>query len=70
VERPSWEQAQLARRIAGERWFTQREIGRIVAARARGSRRALDAVGPTPGRGNVKGAQVKEARRIRGLDPP
>jgi hypothetical protein len=70
VDRPSWEQAELARRIAGERLFTVREILRIVAARARRSSGAMDAIGATPGRGNEKGAQVREARRIRGLDPP
>ena len=70
VDRPSWEQAELARRIASERWFTARELGRVVIAHARGSRAEWEAAGATPGRGTERGAQVKEARRIRGLDPP
>jgi len=70
VERPSWEQAELARRIASERGFTARELGRILAARARSSRADFDRAGAPPGRGAERGAQVKAARRIRGLDPP
>jgi len=68
LDRRSDEQAELSRRIATERGFRAREMVRIILARLRHRRAAFDHAGAPPGRGAEKGAQVRAARRIRGLD--
>jgi hypothetical protein len=69
VERPSHEQEALTRRIEGERAFQLRELGRAGASRLRHPRTDPHSFGPRVEAGAGKGAQVREARRIRGLDP-
>jgi len=69
VERPSHEQEELTRRIERERAFQLRELGRAVASRLRHPRTDPHSFGPRVEAGAGKGAQVREARRIRGLDP-
>jgi glycosyltransferase involved in cell wall biosynthesis len=69
VERASHEQEELARRMERERAFQLRELGRAVAGRLRHPRTDPFSFGPQVGPGAGKGAQVREARRIRGLDP-
>jgi len=69
VERPSHEQAELTRRIESERAFQLRELGRAVVSRLRHPRTDPHSFGPQVEAGSGKGAQVREARRIRGLDP-
>jgi Glycosyl transferase family 2 len=68
VERPSFEQEELTRRMRRERAFQLREIGRAMAGRALHPRTDPHSFGPQVGPGAGKGAQVREARRIRGLD--
>lgn len=69
VERPSHEQEELVRRMEGERAFQLRELGRAIASRALHPRTDPHSFGPRVGPDAGKGAQVREARRIRGLDP-
>lgn len=69
VERPSHEQEALMRRIEGERAFQLRELGRAVASRARHPRSDPNRFAPQVGPDAGKGAYVRAARRIRGLDP-
>lgn len=69
VERASHEQEELARRMESERAFQLRELGRAVASRLRHPRTDPHSFGPQIPPGAGKGAQVREARRIRGLDP-
>lgn len=68
VERRSDEQEKLFRRIRGERAFQLRELGRAVTSRVR--QRGLDPnrFAPRVGPGDGKGAYVRAARRVRGLD--
>ncbi len=68
VERPSHEQEELTGRMRRERAFQLRELGRAVASRALHPRTDPKSFGPQVGPGAGKGAQVREARRIRGLD--
>jgi glycosyltransferase involved in cell wall biosynthesis len=68
VERPSHEQEALMRRIEEERAFQLRELGRAVASRILHPRTDPHSFGPQVGPDAGKGAQVREARRIRGLD--
>jgi hypothetical protein len=68
VERASHEQEELFGRIQGERAFQLRELGRAIASRALHPRTDPHSFGPKVGPGAGKGAQVREARRIRGLD--
>ncbi len=69
VERASHEQEELTRRIESERAFQLRELGRAMASRLRHPRTDPHRFGPRVEPGAGKGAQVREARRIRGLDP-
>lgn len=69
VERPSFEQEELTRRMESERAFQLRELGRAMASRLRHPRTDPHSFGPQVPSGAGKGAQVREARRIRGLDP-
>jgi glycosyl transferase family 2 len=69
VERASFEQEELTRRMERERAFQLRELGRAVASRLRHPRTDPHSFGPRVEAGAGKGAQVREARRIRGLDP-
>ncbi len=69
VERASHEQEELTRRMETERAFQLRELGRAVASRLRHPRTDPHSFGPQVAPGAGKGAQVREARRIRGLDP-
>jgi hypothetical protein len=69
VERPSHEQEELTRRMESERAFQLRELGRAVASRLRHPRTDPHSFGPQIQPGAGRGAQVREARRIRGLDP-
>ena len=69
LERPSHEQEELARLMAEERLFQLRELGRAVASRLRHPRTDPHSFGPQIGPDPAKGAHVREARRIRGLDP-
>ncbi|HEX3324278.1 MAG TPA: glycosyltransferase [Solirubrobacterales bacterium] len=69
VERPSHEQEELTRRMGSERAFQLRELCRTVASRARHPRSDPNRFAPQVGPGAGKGAYVREARRIRGLDP-
>jgi glycosyltransferase involved in cell wall biosynthesis len=68
VERRSDEQEELMRRIERERAFQLRELGRAVAGRVLHPRIDPHSFGPRVGSGGGKGAYVREARRIRGLD--
>jgi glycosyltransferase involved in cell wall biosynthesis len=68
VERRSDEQEELTRRIETERAFQLRELGRAVASRALHPRTDPHRFGPQVNFDAEKGAFVKEARRIRGLD--
>jgi len=68
VERPSFEQEELMRRMRRERAFQLRELGRAVASRVRHPLTDPHSFGPQIGPGAGRGAQVREARRIRGLD--
>ena len=69
VERASHEQEELTRRMETERAFQLRELGRAVASRLRHPRTDPHSFGPQVPQGAGKGAQVREARRVRGLDP-
>jgi glycosyltransferase involved in cell wall biosynthesis len=69
VERRSDEQRQLARRIEGERAFQLRELVRAVVSRARHPRSDPNRFAPQVDSGEGKGAYVRAARRVRGLDP-
>lgn len=68
VERPSHEQEALIWRMRRERAFQLRELGRAVASRVLHPRTDPHSFGPQVAPGSGKGAQVREARRIRGLD--
>ena len=68
VERRSDEQEELMRRIEGERAFQLRELGRTVARRVLDPRSDPHRFGPPVDDNAGKGAYVREARRIRGLD--
>jgi hypothetical protein len=68
VERRSDEQEELMRRMERERGFQLRELGRAVASRALHPRTDPHSFGPQIPPGGGRGAQVREARRIRGLD--
>jgi Glycosyl transferase family 2 len=69
VERRSDEQEALTRRMERERAFQLRELARAVMSRARHPRRDPNRFAPQVGPEDGKGAFVREARRIRGLDP-
>lgn len=69
VERPSHEQEELTRRIEAERAFQLRELCRAVASRARHPRSDPNRFAPQVGPEDGKGAYVRAARRVRGLDP-
>jgi len=69
VEGASHEQEELSRRMETERAFQLRELGRAMASRLRHPRTDPFSLGPQVSPGAGKGAQVREARRIRGLDP-
>ncbi len=69
VERSSHEQEELARLMGRERNFQLRELGRAVASRLRHPRTDPHSFGPQVDTNPGKGAYVREARRIRGLDP-
>lgn len=69
VERASYEQEELTRRMETEWAFQLRELGRAMASRLRHPRTDPHSFGPQIPPGAGKGAQVREARRIRGLDP-
>jgi glycosyltransferase involved in cell wall biosynthesis len=69
VERRSEEQEELFRRIEGERAFQLRELGRAAASRARHPRSDPNRFAPQVGPDAGKGAYVRAARRVRGLDP-
>jgi glycosyl transferase family 2 len=69
VKRRSHEQEELTRRIEGERAFQLRELGRAVASRARHPRSDPNRFAPQVGPEAGKGAYVRAARRVRGLDP-
>lgn len=69
IERPSHEQEALTRRINAERGFQLRELGRAVASRARHPRSDPNRFAPQVGPADGKGAYVRAARRVRGLDP-
>jgi len=56
------------RRMRRERAFQLRELGRTVASRVRRPLTDPHSFGPQVGPGAGRGAQVREARRIRGLD--
>jgi hypothetical protein len=56
------------RRMGSERAFQLRELGRAVASRALHPRTDPHSFGPQISPGAGKGAQVRAARRIRGLD--
>jgi len=68
VERRSDEQEGLMRRMERERAFPLRELGRAVASRVRHPRVNPHSFGPQISPGAGKGAHVREARRIRGLE--
>jgi hypothetical protein len=69
VERRSDEQEELSGRIEGERAFQLRELARAVASRARWPRSDPNRFAPQVGSEDGKGAYVRAARRVRGLDP-
>ncbi len=69
VERSSEEQEELTGRMEAERAFQLRELGRAVASRLLHPRTDPHSFGPQVGPDAGKGAHVREARRIRGLDP-
>lgn len=69
IERPSHEQEALTRRINAERAFQLRELGRAVASRARHPRSDPNRFAPQVDSEDGKGAYVRAARRVRGLDP-
>lgn len=69
VERCSHEQEELTRRIERERAFQLRELGLAVASRARHPRSDPNRFAPQVGPEDGKGAYVRAARRVRGLDP-
>ena len=68
VERRSDEQLELLGRIEAERGFQLRELSRAVASRVLHPRTDPHSFGPQVSAGDGPGAQVREARRIRGLD--
>ncbi len=67
VKRSADEQEAMAARIATERAFRLRELARTLAS---GARRASEppVTAPAPGAGTQKGAEVRAARRMRGLE--
>ncbi|CAN5404610.1 hypothetical protein BH10ACT11_BH10ACT11_12350 [soil metagenome] len=67
--RPSHEQAELWRRIRGERMFGLRELARLLRARATEDIEEFDRLTLRHGIDAAKGGWVRESRRIRGLDP-
>lgn len=69
VERASHEQEGLTRRMETEWAFQLRELGRAAASRLWHLRTDPHSFGPQVPPDAGKGAQVREARRIRGLDP-
>lgn len=69
VERRCDEQQALALRMNRERAFQLRELCRAVASRARHPRSDPNRFAPQVGPGAGKGAYVRAARRVRGLDP-
>ena len=69
VERPSHEQEELMRRMDRERAFQLRELGLAVASRVRHPRSDPNRFAPQVGPEAGKGAYVRAARRVRGLDP-
>ena len=64
----SHEQAAYARRMASERMFLPREILAASWSQLRGSGARLSALFPAPPVDPGPGWQVREARRVRGLD--
>ena len=68
VERPSHEQEELMRRMRSERAFQLRELLRAIASRVRHPRTDPKGFGPRFDSSEGLGAQVIEARRVRGLD--
>jgi hypothetical protein len=69
VARPCDEQAALAGRMERERLFQLRELGWVVASRVRQRGQDPNRFAPQVGSGDGKGAYVRAARRVRGLDP-
>jgi glycosyltransferase involved in cell wall biosynthesis len=69
VERRDDEQRELATRMGRERAFQLRELGRAVASRVRQRGRDPNRFAPQVGPEDGKGAYVRAARRVRGLDP-
>jgi glycosyltransferase involved in cell wall biosynthesis len=68
-ERRSDEQEALAARMRRERFFQLRELGRAVASRVRQRGEDPNRFAPRVGPEDGKGAYVRAARRVRGLDP-
>jgi hypothetical protein len=68
VERRDDEQRALAGRIERERAFQLRELGRAVASRVRQRGKDPNRFAPQVGPEDGKGAYVRAARRVRGLD--
>jgi hypothetical protein len=69
VERRCDEQRELALRMERERAFQLRELSRAVASRIRQRGKDPNRFAPQVGPGDGKGAYVRAARRVRGLDP-
>jgi glycosyltransferase involved in cell wall biosynthesis len=69
IERRCDEQRALALRMERQRAFQLRELGRAVASRARQPRSDPNRFAPQVEPGDGKGAYVRAARRVRGLDP-
>jgi glycosyltransferase involved in cell wall biosynthesis len=69
VERRCDEQEALARRIEHERLFQLRELGRAVVSRMRQRGQDPNRFAPRVSPEDGKGAYVRAARRVRGLDP-
>jgi glycosyltransferase involved in cell wall biosynthesis len=68
-ERRSDEQEALAARMRRERLFQMRELSRAVASRVRQRGEDPNRFAPQVGPEDGKGAYVRAARRVRGLDP-
>jgi hypothetical protein len=69
VERRCDEQQALALRMDRERAFQLRELSRAVASRIRQRGKDPNRFAPQAGPEDGKGAYVRAARRVRGLDP-
>jgi hypothetical protein len=69
VERRDDEQRELALRMERERAFQLRELGRAVASRLRQHGQDPNRFAPQVSADDGRGAYVRAARRVRGLDP-